>query len=738
MYRNIALGVHVLATTMIRRRTVWLFEVLVIVLTARINAWTQNGAFRTQQRRVNLCDVSLYLSKNDGSSSSGHPRHRDVDSSESSTGSNEGKLSSASLTQKNYNLMLQVMNQNVSSPGRPPELLPVKYVGSSVEFPTMKSSRKLVKCMILQQSSLLGDDGVLRTSTRTPQPCLFVPTTDGAEDVLTALRKDAPWSKTTLLRQNYRVIHRTDGIYDQLPYHWWNSNDPESTMPSTLPTSSLNMNLGKRECYNLLLGKDWYLWSTTPKVTSSVANPTIDATSEGWVNDSAWVLQNRMYTIQVQEYQMKIAECDSEIAYLSVQQDSGSADNDINAELLRYWREQRKLFVQLLNETVEQQETQMKAQLPSMEASDASKINDSMVSSWIQNMLRSQWSRNETPAGIADDDRISPKVLPYQNTYDMIRRLICQDRLNADVIGIVLENTCLLDSGLTLGGVIVLQKRRPPQEVRVLGETISMSSVTLDDESIYVVECHVDEAIGMGIACDLPVWIESDTWKRGTVMGQPAYSNATTEWAPLDPELSVLPEGQSKRDSITERVLPIQSSRNLNLYDNIVSLPASSEAKDLFPTDNLVRSLSQYDQMSMDDKVRTMFAMSNFQESLPRRRVVLQNPSVLDQLLLPLVDESVRYEWSLRDAQERNDVARIQELQERQSQRSKAKMNAERANLSEVEKEYCDKEVEFYSSLRADATQDEGSYSRFLDRDEWYERDRQRMVKRMLDREKNN
>jgi hypothetical protein len=130
--------------------------------------------------------------------------------------------------------------------------------------------------------------------------------------------------------------------------------------------------------------------------------------------------------------------------------------------------------------------------------------------------------------------------------------------------------------------------------------------------------------------------------------------------------------------------------------------------------------------------------MSNFQESLPRRRVVLQNPSVLDQLLLPLVDESVRYEWSLRDAQERNDVARIQELQERQSQRSKAKMNAERANLSEVEKEYCDKEVEFYSSLRADATQDEGSYSRFLDRDEWYERDRQRMVKRMLDREKNN
>ena len=35
------------------------------------------------------------------------------------------------------------------------------------------------------------------------------------------------------------------------------------------------------------------------------------------------------------------------------------------------------------------------------------------------------------------------------------------------------------------------------------------------------------------------------------------------------------------------------------------------------------------------------------------------------------------------------------------------------------------------ASLRADVTQDEGSYSRFLDRDEWYERDRQATAKRI-------
>ena len=31
-----------------------------------------------------------------------------------------------------------------------------------------------------------------------------------------------------------------------------------------------------------------------------------------------------------------------------------------------------------------------------------------------------------------------------------------------------------------------------------------------------------------------------------------------------------------------------------------------------------------------------------------------------------------------------------------------------------------------YSAIRADVTHDEGSYSRFLDKDEWYERQRRR------------
>jgi hypothetical protein len=46
-----------------------------------------------------------------------------------------------------------------------------------------------------------------------------------------------------------------------------------------------------------------------------------------------------------------------------------------------------------------------------------------------------------------------------------------------------------------------------------------------------------------------------------------------------------------------------------------------------------------------------------------------------------------------------------------------------------------DQEADIYSDLRADVTQDEGSYSSFLDRDDWYERDRQSHAKK-LDKKK--
>lgn len=55
--------------------------------------------------------------------------------------------------------------------------------------------------------------------------------------------------------------------------------------------------------------------------------------------------------------------------------------------------------------------------------------------------------------------------------------------------------------------------------------------------------------------------------------------------------------------------------------------------------------------------------------------------------------------------------------------------NAREAGSDDVA-ELWETEAELYESLRADVTQDEGAYSRFLDKDEWYERERLARAKR--------
>ena len=137
----------------------------------------------------------------------------------------------------------------------------------------------------------------------------------------------------------------------------------------------------------------------------------------------------------------------------------------------------------------------------------------------------------------------------------------------------------------------------------------------------------------------------------------------------------------------------------------------------------------------MKIKLKTLLEMSNFSGRLPRPRVVENAPpneNPLDKLLLPLIDESVRNQYRIREAEQQGDMTLANELRESKSNLLKAKEQAEIARLEGDEslaKKWED-EATFLETLRADVTQDEGSYSRFLDRDDWYERDRQRTANR--------
>jgi hypothetical protein len=335
------------------------------------------------------------------------------------------------------------------------------------------------------------------------------------------------------------------------------------------------------------------------------------------------------------------------------------------------------------------------------------------------------------------------------NPYDMLRDIL-RDQLRAEVIGAFLENTSLLDGTLTIGGALVLRRIQATKQMVILGESLQVrdedevfGNEGLTGGSTVVVECDADEAIGISLACEVPLQVERTVWLRGAVMAamqkveeqiqvHNAPRGALPIWGVVDPEISVLTEGESSSLSEKERVSPIRIPRtSVDLFTEITRSPPLGTSSDMFPTDNPIRSLKAYDELNNDGKVRTLLGMSNFDGRLPRprklRNSVVGEANALDDLLLPLVDESVRNEYFIREAERRGDLDRVAELKDSKSRRQVAKEKAEEARRAGVEDvaDWWETEAEFLATLRADPTQDEGSYSRFLDRDEWYERTRQ-------------
>jgi hypothetical protein len=107
------------------------------------------------------------------------------------------------------------------------------------------------------------------------------------------------------------------------------------------------------------------------------------------------------------------------------------------------------------------------------------------------------------------------------------------------------------------------------------------------------------------------------------------------------------------------------------------------------------------------------------------------NENPLDRLLLPSIDESVRREYQIRWADQEGDMALAQ-----QSRESKGKFQDARENSNAIREqggkelaEQWETEAKFPESLREDLTQVEGTFSRFLDRDNCYKRYRQRTAK---------
>lgn len=382
--------------------------------------------------------------------------------------------------------------------------------------------------------------------------------------------------------------------------------------------------------------------------------------------------------------------------------------------------------------------------------------SSSMLPSLLSMIMKSQKSDAPYRGAIGYKPTIDTKeemfeksILPYSSPYELMTEII-NEQLNADVIGCIIENTSLFDGGVVLGGALILERRGVPKKVFIDGERIEMND-SYDDFGndgiqrgyLKIVECDCDEAIGMAITNGLSISIESDVWDKSQVICTLPSPDNEIEGAITLPNVDIVDKNiflETQGDGVQSKGIPIQVPRDNN--DSFGAFFASSGNQEVFNTDIPVDSLREYDEMTVKDKAQLLLSLESFKGRLPRPRVLQEakdsNPNnltmldPLDKLLLPLIDESVRRQILSREAKQQGDGGGSELLDGKKSMRQIAKENAEQAredgndDLADV----WEKEAELYASLRADVTQDEGSYSSFLDRDEWYERNRRAVAER--------
>ena len=553
-------------------------------------------------------------------------------------------------------------------------LVPIDLVGRA-ELPTTSNTGIIgntddavttIDCAVLSSGQ--------ESSTQRPQPCLLLPLQPsnrlGLLERLWNLRKESSLRSRMTRRELYGwntllVVNRDGGLFDNLPYAAWSRDRDAAGNTVAAPWHT-----GKRECYNRLMGKDWYknddrstrrrrqvaaesnkessieckddgsnddsfspslivdFWKqqlqsmmerrraksqerqgqtggTTdknetqiPVATSAIieyddfANVLLgsDADRQSQNDESnkrssddeddrtMRLLIRRILELQVRDLEMDVAECDSQIAIAdtTTNKNATTASRTADTTLLdkNDWQTKRLESLRQLEGTKERLQ-----QLRRRESSTSG--GTLLLADLIPGIAtpNSDYDSDATDSSSLSSLSSSREFSPFDSPYAMLQEIMAE-QMNAQVVGAVLENSSLLDTAaVTVGGLVVLQ--RIPATMRLAGETVRVPEEDANSETILV-ECDADEAIGMALSSDsIPLWVESTVWETASVMAQLQQSSSSLQedntttlgtWKTVDPELSVLTEGQAGNQSVTERVLPVRLPRGQpTLYDRLVT-----------------------------------------------------------------------------------------------------------------------------------------------------------------------
>jgi len=676
----------------------------------------------------------------------------------------------------------------------------------------INQQNKKIDCIFLSTPSYCQDINVKgdQNSRISNIPSLSIPIASSSFNsiikLLSFAYKSKPISKSLCLALNPLLINRDGGLYDNLPWNTWSIDPLKRNRDSAGNVIDKKMHMGKRDAYNRFMGRDWYgrslsIGNLAARVKYTFDNNDGDARSmsrftinekEGakdratFDENAATVLAKRVLQVEFTEARMAKAEAEEALAIHRAELSSFDKKMVSDEVLIDNYD-----LIQNSLRTVENTDSDMQTIMdvldslkdppiqfvPSFDGNYTVGNTITQTQNFLTKFTDAIIKEFETDApyrGAMDykptidtkEEMFEKSRLPYTSPFELMNEII-NEQLNADVIGCVLENTSLFSGRLVLGGSVILMRRG-----RKKTATIENEEVEIDDPydnfgndgifsgEVFVCECECDEAIGMSLAAGIDLKIEGSIWERAQsvtslIRDFTAPRKNTVSASNLDVNImDILPkldcddffvvkvQGEGSPSNGTSKQVPKTVSSFIDLFTFTEQSLSTS-------VDNPIKSLNQYDELTIEDKASMLLSLESFKDKLPRPRSLLEDETQilatvgkvkdssillnqLDKTLIPFIDESVRNQILLRDAENRNDkeTANYLRLKKSKLQLANEKSSQARTDGRDDVVALWNEEASLYTDLRADVTQDEGSYDRYLDKDEWYERERLARVKR--------
>lgn len=601
--------------------------------------------------------------------------------------------------------------------------------------------------------------------------------TDKFVSLLSSTYHNRPISQALCLTLNSILVNNDGGLFDNLPWKTWSligGHNSTSDYDAAGNRVNVKYRYGKRDAYERFLGKDWptrgsfisWLKGNYGTTKNNEDYPKKETDTIMFDQQARQVLIRRILELELEDAKSMLAEAEQQLAIHLNREKNGSHTTKIGSSSLL--SSHVALCKQKLQEVQQawdlaQQNLQELPGSRNIDYSSSKTMKESYISKLeqfffnqskiIENIVSKPSKANDAPyrgaygyaSTVADDNNGNIRN-PYKSPFDLLIELI-EQQLRSKIIALALENTSYrVSEGIVqLGGVCIIQRQPPPKgskgQIKIALETVDIpvqedeEATSNDDEvktgDVYVVECDAEEAIALSVAAGVPVSIDKNLWESLN------SRISTSKFSLHDDFTDKLPKVHVEEDAYYPSP-PYKTGDSKESYDSktVSTRGASSTRYDIIES---ITTVEIYDSLSIDQKAEILLQSDLLSEQVPRPRAVLreyhsgESFTILDRLLIPLIDESVRGEYLIREARRRNDVEALKKLKKSRSKRQMAKEMAQlsREGGNPELAEMWENEADFQKSLRVDVTQNEGSYSSLLDKDEWYERQRMAWVSRM-------